>query len=519
MKLSLKLGTGTRASALTFISLLLIFLLGSWLRVSGLNEFYFWGDETFHINLIPKLDEGFFPSARYNWHPPLFVLFLKYVILLLGIEKPIYFRMVSLVAGILTIGLGYLWTKQITRNSPVALFTAYLIATSPMLIEQSQLVRGYSLFLCFIFLYLWLCSFNSLKGLSYVICLVTTCLAAATHYSFLLLQPGLFILALPKVSAHTRWGVIIRRVGLIVTHIVCAIVSIYFIKQFPKGGPDAFVQGLTSNFVGGHLFVSVWSAIEHLWKMFFGTQLLGTPLFTVLFFALGLLLLFRSKKYVFLAFSISPYLIGILAAITKSYPLTGGRHCIYLFLPTLFAMIICMDSLFKRKPFALVGVFLIICYYQLRNPMTIFNPNNNRWSFGEGSYSFKDLSPLSTAIRLKVFLDRPIIVDERDGHSIQMEKIFSPSWSLFESSIQDYFFCGYLDIEDNQKLCTCLSKAIESKKTRKFYILYSKWGPRLPKPLKSTECFQTTRMFKLSDYFIVSEVDAKAPSQIVGIVN
>jgi len=490
--------------------LICILLLGSYLRINGLANFYFWGDEALHINLIPILDQGLIKLAQTDAHPPFLICALKTIISILGVDSPIYFRLASLVSGILMILLGYYLGKDISQKKWIGLFTAYLIATSPFLIEQSQLVRSYGLLIFFLTCTFYLLFQDLSKTLPYLMLLAVTFFAAASHYSFFIIQPGLLISGYLAIPGRTKLNLNWKRGTWIGLNLFCLIGAIYLIKQFPKQFLHDHISGIiafsTKQSVSNYFYT-----ILHLWIRFFGTQTMGAPILTFGFFFGGIIILWRLQKYQYVFFILVPYLLSICFDLMAKYPLTSGRHSSYLFLVTFLPAVYFISESYKRSKTVCLCVFVFLVFYQIRNPKTVFNPNNNRWAWGEETYSFNVFAPLSLEINRGRFLDHPIILDGGDVDPIVLEKTFLPRWGLFNTEHQRYYFCNYMELKTKESFCRCLNRIKDVRNGEEFYVLFTKltdW--RQLEPLESSECFTTAKTFKISNEFSISAIRKKS---------
>jgi 4-amino-4-deoxy-L-arabinose transferase-like glycosyltransferase len=135
------------------LPILLILILAAVLRVRGIGDDSLWGDEGLTILLakmrIPELIRG---VISFEQIPPVHHLTVHFWMMLFG-DSETSVRMPSAIAGVAAVYVGYvLVTRLVGRR--VALITAELMATSPMLIAYSQECRAYSMS---VFLGLWSC--------------------------------------------------------------------------------------------------------------------------------------------------------------------------------------------------------------------------------------------------------------------------------------------------------------------------------------------------------------------------
>ncbi len=105
------------------------------------------------ISKQPTLREVFWVNVTEDLHPPLLLL-LNHLLLHID-DSPWMARLISLVSGIVLIPLSYIVARDFYKNQNVALLAAFIAAFSKIFVENSQLVRGYTLGMVFILLAAW----------------------------------------------------------------------------------------------------------------------------------------------------------------------------------------------------------------------------------------------------------------------------------------------------------------------------------------------------------------------------
>jgi hypothetical protein len=124
--------------------LIIIILVGSFLRSLALGTKGMWLDETFSVWLanhsIPEMLQWI---VRIDQHPPLYYLLLHYWVALGG-DTPYHVRFLSLIFGTGTIPIIYLIGKRIS-GAVMGLAAALLLALSPFNIYYAQETRMYTL--------------------------------------------------------------------------------------------------------------------------------------------------------------------------------------------------------------------------------------------------------------------------------------------------------------------------------------------------------------------------------------
>jgi hypothetical protein len=124
---------------------LLLTLLGGILRWYKIGANSLWVDEfaTLKIVTLPFADI-LRAAAEVNFCPPLHFWLVNGVVSVLGVSE-MSLRLVSAVAGTLTIPVAWLLIRELTGSRPVALVSTALLAVNPLHIWYSQEARAYAL--------------------------------------------------------------------------------------------------------------------------------------------------------------------------------------------------------------------------------------------------------------------------------------------------------------------------------------------------------------------------------------
>lgn len=156
----------------------------------------FWGDECFSLNLIEKGFSDIISGTAGDVHPPLYYLYLRVMVDILG-SRPEVYHFVSMIpyAVLLIVLLTYIYDKF---GSLSAMLMVTLASIQPEAAGFNIEVRMYSMaalftFIAFIGLYQIL--LDSTKRRGYLILIVFSLLAAYTHY-FAMMGVALFYFAL-----------------------------------------------------------------------------------------------------------------------------------------------------------------------------------------------------------------------------------------------------------------------------------------------------------------------------------
>ena len=130
----------------SLLLLLLIMLLGAFLRFYDLGAESIWYDEASAINLsLQNLSTVLRDCATTQTHPPLYFILLHYWIKLFGISE-IATRSLSAIFGVMSVWVIY-GVGSSLYNRKVGILASFILATSFFNIAYSQEVRSYSLLL------------------------------------------------------------------------------------------------------------------------------------------------------------------------------------------------------------------------------------------------------------------------------------------------------------------------------------------------------------------------------------
>lgn len=125
--------------------LIVIILLGTFLRLYRLGSNSLWLDETVSVWFANRsLGDVLQMQPNKDVHPPLYYLILSLWIKAFG-SGEIQVRLPSAIFGIVSIPLLYIIVKNLCRNSSAALVSALILSTSPFHVYYSQESRMYSL--------------------------------------------------------------------------------------------------------------------------------------------------------------------------------------------------------------------------------------------------------------------------------------------------------------------------------------------------------------------------------------
>jgi len=133
----------------TFLAVVTIMAGGIFVRMYGLGVWDYYIDEIWHVHVAsqPTIADVFYTNLTEDGHPILSYILQHYALLLW--DDPWAARAPSLIAGTLAIPAGYFLGKELFSTRGGALFTAFFIAFSSLMVQQSDVARGYTL--CFFF--------------------------------------------------------------------------------------------------------------------------------------------------------------------------------------------------------------------------------------------------------------------------------------------------------------------------------------------------------------------------------
>jgi mannosyltransferase len=133
------------------VALLVILLIGVFLRVYDLGTQSLWWDESYSVWISKMgLSQIVATAAAGDNHPPLYYLLLHYWTMLFGTSEVVV-RLPSVLFGVLAIPMTYAVGRRLFKEE-VGLFAALILAFSTFNIQYSQEARMYSLMLLLVLL-------------------------------------------------------------------------------------------------------------------------------------------------------------------------------------------------------------------------------------------------------------------------------------------------------------------------------------------------------------------------------
>jgi len=371
--------------------IIIIVLLGSVLRFSGLGTQSIWLDEAVSINFASKPISQVI-TAEVNY-PPLYYLCLHFWIDLFG-KSEVSIRLLSAILGILSIFLIYR-ISILLFNPTIGLLSAFILSVSPFHIYYSQEARMYSLitFLTMCSIYTFLLAIHKKKFTFWLIYIISTMLVIYTHYFgfLIILAQGLFLLFNWKLERNNFYRWIISQAVLFILFIPWFRILLYAI---PEGGrpwltdfnPVVRVGYVFFTFSIGYSAI-IMNAIQ---KLHFSRTLLSNLevflpsilIFISLIF-IGLKNSFKNKRssLFLILYLIVP--IGLAVIISLKLPLLSERYLIislppyYIFLALGLGYI--RKGTMRRFQFILFGGYLVLVGFSLFNYYSNPNFGKEQW--------------------------------------------------------------------------------------------------------------------------------------------
>jgi 4-amino-4-deoxy-L-arabinose transferase-like glycosyltransferase len=360
-------------SVQTYGWLLVAILLGLALRCFRLGQNSLWIDEYMSLTsaVVPFSQ---IPSAAIRDHgnnPPIYFYLLHLIIGSQG-DGEIAVRLVSAIAGILTIPFAWLFARELVPDLRIANLTALLVATHPLLLWYSQEGRPYALLVLFCSAALWCLAAALRTGRAgwWIGFSVASALSMLTHVF------GVVPLLVGALWCLFRW----RDRGIVARYALAAlgtvILSSGFLIQLAKsvkaqgtGGPHLPLTGMELpytffTFVAGYSFGPPVREIQELGPR---AAILNHPVQTVLVgIALALLAWFAlrlrstaARDLTILLVTPLAFSLGAAFLSTKAYNVRYGLLALLGFVPLIALTLETLSPSFRRLGTAFIlGLFL-----------------------------------------------------------------------------------------------------------------------------------------------------------------
>lgn len=467
--------------------LTIIFTLGTYLRFSGISDFWINPDEGIYIN--GAISGNWLSSFMSNAHPPLlyYLIHLSYEIF----NNITTVRILSSTFGSLCIIANFLLFQKLL-NTRSGLIAASLCAFSPSLITASQLIRPYSLLLCSLtFLCYFLASLVQSKSKKErnknAYCLsIATSISILTHYSSLIFLSSVVLISFIATKNNFQKLKTLAK-SLILPFFITSLLTIIHI--IPKLLDSSLHHMVVHDMLRSHYINNVTDFAWNFLGIFYYFFSHKFGLIFLLFFLLGVILLIHKKsRLVFI-----PLLAISIAAILSFYdlyPLVGQRHSSYLF-PFLLIPIIYLISYLTRSK-----VYIIYSFLALLLITTISLKKENAFYIKNDYFKTIESERFITKDSIKITMQSIKTISLR-GEAILMPKqtfyILYPKLSeiikkrdlcikqkglcqikLNKSNIYIY---NYWALDKNQsKLLKTIEKIKFSENSNNMYIISGGWG-------------------------------------------
>lgn len=323
---------------------LFVLVAGLGARLIPAEQYFLNPDEALHYLLAsqPSVDLAY-KAALTNAHPPLLILVLYYW-RSFG-QSELMLRVPSVLAGMASCWLAYLWLKEITDRA-TAFMGLLLLSFAPALIGLSAEVRQYALLLSFMAGCLYLSERAIQENSRPLMVLFSLCLYGAllTHYSSLLFAFTMGIYMLLRLYPYRKRAGLFAvwvggQIGALV--LVCYFLVTHVARLRAMGMPQEIAETWLrrSIFHPGDHNVATFGAVQTLrvFTYLFSHGLVGT--LALLAFLAGMVSFLRRKtprdkdgptpRELALLFGL-PFVVNCGAAIAGLYPYGGTRHNAFL---------------------------------------------------------------------------------------------------------------------------------------------------------------------------------------------
>jgi len=420
--------------------------------------------------------------------------FSSYPFIFHAIPPPILLRSISLTSGLLSILFIYFFSQKLFNKKILACLAAFLIATSPLHIEQSQLIRVYPLALLFLILLysFFLGSDYNPTRLFWMSCLYL--LLIFTHFSGLIYFPLLilcFCLALRRnVGCKLLFNLLLT--------FSASLLIVLFSNQAPEGLRLGHISGL---FGQSSNLKDLVIRFSNLFKGFLGDQR-GTPFLGFFLFFIGSFSLVQRKRFFIFTVLWAPFIFSIFLHCLGFYPITNGRHSLHLYPAFLLLVLFGCDYVLNRSRFLFLFFLIILVFFQFRSSQSIYHPDRNRWRFGEGSPKFSFFSEASRIIRSGDLSAYPLALDGGLFNSVKMESEIRPAWGLFYTSDQKFSYCSWGATDNETEICKCLKNSHAQFPNTDIFFLFLHHQNRnkgLNYSFRDNHCFITLDEIKINE--------------------
>ncbi|MCX6103517.1 MAG: glycosyltransferase family 39 protein, partial [Proteobacteria bacterium] len=283
----------SRSISKIFTPLCLLALMGlaAFIRGYDLDRYYFTGDEALHLILAKIFDGDWVSFCTRESHPPFYYILLKKYMEVFGVESRLGLRLISLISGVMTVGVGFLVAHRISANRCVGLLGAFLLVTAPLLIDQSQQLRGYALLILLLFVLVFLLIKREFSWLTLMTSILVTGLACSTHYSAAVFIGATFLVGNLRIyeSILNR-----KKLALIIwngSHL-CFFLGVYYLgSRYPVPMKDTHVG--PPNATGGQKIIETLFDVSERFFLSTGSKI---PWLFAVIIIIGIIVLVKTKR-------------------------------------------------------------------------------------------------------------------------------------------------------------------------------------------------------------------------------
>lgn len=487
--------------------ILSLILLCGYLFAWNLQDYYFTQDHAYHLIFADRIELNFLEHIREDTHPPLYYFLLKGIIHVFEGDHPLVLRGVSLITGLFSVLLCFFWGSSLSGDKRVGWLSAFLIATSPLFILQSQIIRNYSLLICLLLMVFILLTKKDFFERDLIIAIFLSFLLTLTHYCSVIFLPTFLILGLVRLRSSQKINRE-RRLGLesswVIALVLNGLLTIWMASQRPESfRSDQHILGLKKQLAGQILNLK--PVLSLLVSNIFGEKE-GFLIWMLMGFGLFFLVLDRRKELLLLFWG--PFLTGIVMSLANKYPLTTERHSIYLLSVFLIPVIWLLNRLARKSPIYLFIVFLLIIRAQRGVWPGIYRLDKWRktqeWEVGPRLSEMKLVRE-----HLKNYNPKgPLLLDWDLGFSWNMEKRLSPHWAIFLNLERPITQCNMLLGIENRDPCHCFSKKDNATEITNLLVLHGQEQP-LKELSRKYPCFTIVNKKQISENYSLFDLRAQ----------
>ncbi len=491
----------SRSISKIFTPLCLLALMGlaAFIRGYDLDRYYFTGDEALHLILAKIFDGDWVSFCTRESHPPFYYILLKKYMAVFGVESRLGLRMISLISGVMTVGVGFLVGHRISASKCVGLLGAFLLVTAPPLIDQSQQLRGYALLILLLFVLVFLLIKREFSWLTLMTSLLVTGLACSTHYSAAVFVGATFLVGNLRIYESIVHRKKLASIIWNVSHL-CFFSGVYYLgSRYPVLMKDTHVGPPNAR--------GVQKVIETLFdisEMFFLSTGSKIPWLFAVIIVMGIVVLVKTKRLSLLLLTIVPFCGAILLAQLQIYPLIAERWSIYLILPMWISVIVFLGAVAKKNKIFVLLFSVVFLFCQWTGYENIYYQKSNlRHPLGIYSITLAEMQMVAKDLLSATFPDKNILVSQEMFLSVEMETLLKPKWAMFVHEPEKILSCDkWGAIETDDKFCECISN-VKKMKPYIHQVYFLDYQNRYDLAKRKTGCIKINSVLKRETYKII----------------